>query len=172
MAAPVTKLRTLIGGELAGEYFFRTTWLVQAAREDVFELLWDAEGWPQWWRGVESVEKLEQGDSEGVGSLSRYRWRSRLPYNLEFLMRISRVERPYLLAGEARGELEGTGLWRLFQEGETCAVVYDWKVRTTRPWMNLLAPLARPLFRWNHDVVMAWGQEGLARRLAAPKLAG
>jgi hypothetical protein len=31
--------------------------------------------------------------------------------------------------------------------------------------MNLLAPIARPLFKWNHDVVMHWGGEGLARRL-------
>lgn len=33
--------------------------------------------------------------------------------------------------------------------------------------MNLLAPLARPLFAWNHDVVMAWGLAGLLRLLAA-----
>jgi len=31
--------------------------------------------------------------------------------------------------------------------------------------MNYLAPIARPLFKWNHDVVMGWGSEGLARRL-------
>ena len=27
----------------------------------------------------------------------------------------------------------------------------------------MLAPLARPIFAWNHDVVMAWGGEGLAQ---------
>ena len=31
--------------------------------------------------------------------------------------------------------------------------------------MNLLAPLARPAFNWNHDVTMRWGAEGLARLL-------
>ncbi|HKQ32652.1 MAG TPA: polyketide cyclase, partial [Thermodesulfobacteriota bacterium] len=44
---------------------------------------------------------------------------------------------------------------------------YDWQVETTKPWMNLIAPLARPIFKWNHDVVMKWGAEGLARRLGA-----
>jgi hypothetical protein len=44
---------------------------------------------------------------------------------------------------------------------------YDWNVRTTKSWMNLLAPLARPLFQWNHKVVMQQGAEGLARRLNA-----
>ena len=33
--------------------------------------------------------------------------------------------------------------------------------------MNLLAPLARPIFEWNHDVVMRRGAEGLARLLGA-----
>jgi hypothetical protein len=37
--------------------------------------------------------------------------------------------------------------------------------------MNLLAPLARPVFAWNHDVVMRWGAEGLAKLLRAPLLA-
>ena len=33
--------------------------------------------------------------------------------------------------------------------------------------MNLLAPLGRPIFAWNHDWVMKHGGEGLARLLGA-----
>jgi hypothetical protein len=33
--------------------------------------------------------------------------------------------------------------------------------------MNLLSPVARPVFRWNHDYVMRTGGEGLARLLGA-----
>jgi hypothetical protein len=43
-------------------------------------------------------------------------------------------------------------------------------VRTTKRWMNLLAPFARPVFEYNHDVVMRWGGEGLARRLSCTLL--
>ncbi|OUC07939.1 polyketide cyclase, partial [Litorilinea aerophila] len=39
-----------------------------------------------------------------------------------------------------------------------------------RRWMNLLAPLARPIFAWNHDIIMAWGGQGLARLLGAQLL--
>ena len=49
-------------------------------------------------------------------------------------------------------------------------VRYDWNVVTTKPWMNLLAPVARPLFKWNHDAVMNWGAEGLARRLGVERM--
>jgi hypothetical protein len=40
-------------------------------------------------------------------------------------------------------------------------------VRTTRPWMNLLAPIARPVFTWNSRGVMLQAGEGLARFLGA-----
>jgi hypothetical protein len=69
------------------------------------------------------------------------------------------------------GELEGTGRWRLFEQDGVTAVLYEWNVRTTRRWMNLLAPVARPVFEYNHDVVMRWGGEGLARRLGVELLA-
>jgi hypothetical protein len=148
-------------------YRFLTTWLLEAAREPVFQEIWDYERWPSWWRGVQSAITLEKGDDEGVGSLARYVWKSRLPYRLEFEMRTTRVERPHLMEGSAEGELAGTGRWRLFEESGLTAVVYEWDVRTTAPWMNVLAPVARPAFAWNHDAVMRWGGEGLARRLGA-----
>jgi hypothetical protein len=36
--------------------------------------------------------------------------------------------------------------------------------------MNLLAPVARPFFSWNHDVVMGWGGKGLAQQLGVELL--
>jgi uncharacterized protein YndB with AHSA1/START domain len=152
-------------------YRFLTTWLIEAPRPEVFQAIWDSERWPSWWRGVESVVTLEEGDEEGVGSVGRYVWKSRLPYRLEFDMRITRVERPALMEGAAAGELAGTGRWRLFEDGGVTAVTYEWDVRTTAPWMNLVAPLARPVFAWNHDAVMRWGGEGIARLLGARLLA-
>jgi hypothetical protein len=152
------------------EYAFLTAWRVSAARAEVFEVLHESERWPEWWRGVERVVKLEDGDSEGRGSLGHYTWRSVLPYRLEFEMRITRVERPHLMEGEAVGELAGTGSWRLYEDEGATAVLFEWRVRTTRRWMNALAPLAGPVFKWNHDWVMRQGGRGLARRLGAELL--
>jgi hypothetical protein len=144
---------------------------VEAPRERAWEVIEDTVGWPQWWRGVVRVDELEPGDADRVGSRYLIEWRSRLPYPLEFEFTVDRVDRPRLMEGRAAGELAGTGRWRLFEEDGVTAVLYEWNVSTTKPWMNRLGPVARPVFAWNHDVVMRWGGEGLARRLGARLLA-
>jgi hypothetical protein len=136
------------------EYEFLTTWCLDAPIERVFDVLRDSRGYPRWWKGVKSVVALADGDPEGVGEASRFTWRSVLPYELSFDSR----------------ELEGTGVWRLY-EGSGTAAVYEWRVHTTRAWMNVLAPLARPAFAWNHDIVMRQGADGIARELGARLIA-
>jgi uncharacterized protein YndB with AHSA1/START domain len=151
-------------------YEFLTTWCVDAPIEAVFDLLHDAQGYPRWWKGVTGVEVRRPGDAIGVGEIDHFTWRSVLPYSLGFDMRVTRVERPHVIQGHASGELEGTGTWRLY-EGDGVAIVYDWRVRTTKLWMNLFGPLARPAFAWNHDYVMRQGGRGLAAELGASLLA-
>jgi hypothetical protein len=155
---------------VVSDYRFLTTWMIDASGEDVWNAIYHPEGWPAWWRGVQSVEKLEEGDENGVGGLYRHRWKSVLPYTVGFEIRTTRVELPTLIEGEAEGELAGTGRWRFFH-GDATVVTYEWIVRTTKPWMNALAPVARPFFEWNHDIVMRRGGEGLARHLGARLLA-
>ena len=153
------------------DYRFLTTWLLEAPRAEVFQAIWDSERWPSWWRGVRRAELLEPGAADGVGRLWDFTWRSRLPYDLTFRLRVTRVERPWLLEGDADGELIGVGRWRLYRGAAGTAVVYEWNVRTARAWMNRLAPVARPAFAWNHDAVMRQGGERLARRLGASLIA-
>jgi Polyketide cyclase / dehydrase and lipid transport len=165
------RLRTLRTFEVVmADYSFVTRWRFRAPLAQVWDLVYHSEAWPEWWRGVERVERIEPGDAEGIGSLQRYTWKSKLPYRLAFDMRLTRVEPMSLIEGEAVGELSGTGRWQLAEDGDVTDVRYDWNVSTTKPWMNLLAPVARPLFKWNHDVVMNWGADGLARKLGVERL--
>jgi hypothetical protein len=152
-------------------YRFLTTWLLETSRVSAWEVLEDPVSWPEWWRGVQRVEELDGGDADRVGSSYRIAWRSRIPYELEFVFTVSKVDAPCCMEGNAVGDLEGHGRWLLFERDGVTAVVYDWNVSTSKRWMNLLAPVARPIFDYNHDVVMRWGGEGLARRLGAPLLA-
>jgi uncharacterized protein YndB with AHSA1/START domain len=149
------------------EYHFVSTWQIQAPIEQVWEEISHSERWPSWWKYVVAVDELEPGAADGVGKRQRMLFRTRLPYTLGFEVRVTRVQPPTDLEAEATGELEGTGRWTLAPaDGGTLVRIY-WDIRTTKRWMNLLAPVARPAFNWNHDELMREGGEGLARRLGA-----
>jgi hypothetical protein len=147
------------------QYALVTHWHLAAPIDRVWDALYRVEDWPLWWCYVKSVVDLVKGDANGVGAVRRFTWTSRLPYSLTFEMRSSVVERPTFMEGIASGELSGRGRWQLAEEGATTRVSYEWTVETTRPWMNLLAPLLAPAFRWNHGQVMAEGGRGLSRHL-------
>lgn len=156
-----------MGVDAGNHYHLTTLWRFDAPLETVWDAIIHPEAWPNWWNGAECVVCLDDGDDSGVGARQRYTWKSVLPYRLTFVSRVTRVEPMCLLEGWVEGELEGVGCWHFGREGGLTTVRYEWRVRTTPRWMNLLAPLAKPLFRWNHDALMRAGAIGLARYVNA-----
>ncbi|MDT4969292.1 MAG: hypothetical protein QOJ64_4029 [Acidobacteriota bacterium] len=153
------------------KYEFVTIWRFKSPLEPVWDLIYHSDRWPEWWKGVERVSLVKKGDENDIGSVYSYTWKSRLPYRLTFDMQLRRVEPMRLIEGVALGELSGKGLWQLSSDGEITTARYDWQVETTKRWMNLLTPIARPVFKWNHNVVMNWGSESLAKILGIESLA-
>lgn len=150
----------------ARQFHLVTTWRLDASVSAVWRALSKPEHWPSWWRAVVRVETLAGGDALGIGALRRMTWRTALPYTLTFDMRTTRIEPLHLIEGRAEGELNGLGRWTLARDGTGTRVRYDWIVAVEKPWMRVMAPLLRPVFAWNHNKVMAWGEEDLARKLA------
>jgi hypothetical protein len=149
------------------EYHFLTIWKLDAPRAAVCKAIEDSLAWPEWWQGVEQVEELAGGDANGIGSIRRYTWKGRLPYRLTFDVQVTQMELQTMVEGVASGDVEGMGRWTFATEGEFTVARYEWNVRPTPRWMRLLSPLASPLFRWNHDILMRQGGEGLAQCLNA-----
>jgi uncharacterized protein YndB with AHSA1/START domain len=154
------------GRRQMADYSFVTVWRLDAPIDRVYEAIRDSLAWPTWWDAVKAVEEREAGDaSTGIGSVRRYTFKGSLPYTLSFDLHAEVVEPPHRLAGRAAGELAGTGVWTLTEADGRTVVRYDWNVRTTRWWMNLLAPLAGGVFKANHDVVMRSGARGICALL-------
>ena len=149
------------------DYRFTTIWKVEAACAPVFDVILDSCNWPRWWAGVESVEELAAGNPDGTGNVRRYVWKGYLPYRLCFSARSTCIVPPREIGAEVSGDVEGSGRWLFTSEGGTTTVRYQWHVRTEKWWMNLLAPLAKPVFRHNHHLLMERGARGLATVLAA-----
>ena len=76
-----------------------------------------------------------------------------------------------LVGLDGRGGAEHSRHVKTSFAGNGTAVVFDWRVRTTRRWMSALGVIARPALVWNHDRVMAAGGVGLARELGVQLLA-
>ena len=102
----------------------------------------------------------------GVGAKAERSVRGRLPYTLRYQTTTTGVDPPRKLAYEASGDLVGQGRFVLSEQGEWTEVVFYWDVQTSGFWMNLLAPVLRWLFAWNHNQVMAQGERGLTNWLA------
>lgn len=148
-------------------YRLVSCWHIAAPLPLVFDNIADSLCWPQWWYGVESVSELFAGDAQGVGSLRRYVWQGHLPYRLCFDARATRIEKPAVLEAVVSGDLEGDGRWEFAHEAGVTMIRHEWRVRSTRPWMNILAPLVRPLLVRNHRRLMRYGAQGLAYKLQA-----
>lgn len=148
------------------EFHLVTQWAIDAPVEDVWRELSTPEAWPEWWPSVKRVSLLREGDERGVGAVRRLEWVTALPYELAFDMETVKVEPPSVIEGRASGELEGVGRWTLQSDGPRCRVRYDWIVKVTKPWMIRLSFILKPVFRWNHGIVMERGRRGLVYRLA------
>jgi hypothetical protein len=140
-------------------------WHLDAPVDRVWDELMAPGRWPDWWRAVKKVETISDGDANGIGAVRRFTWGTALPYTLSFNMTATRIEPMTLIEGRAQGELDGVGRWTISPEGGGTHARYDWIVEITNPWQVALAPILRPVFAWNHHIVMGWGLEGLTSRL-------
>jgi Polyketide cyclase / dehydrase and lipid transport len=140
-------------------------WHLDLPVEPVWQALNHPEQWPGWWRAVKRVEAIAEGDATGLGAVRRFTWGTALPYQIDLELTVSRVETMRVLEARVRGELDGIGRWTIAPEGTRTHVRYDWEIVLTKPWQRACAPLLRPVFGWNHRVVMGWGYEGLCKHL-------
>lgn len=143
-------------------YSFVTTWRLAAPIDKV----WEALSVPEvWWPSLLSSVLLTPPGENGVGARYERVTRGRLPYSLHYILTITHSDRPHAMSYDSEGGLVGKGRHVLREADGVTEVVFTWDVATTGFGMNLLAPLLKPLFAWNHGYVMAEGERALARYL-------
>ncbi len=146
-------------------YHFVSKWTFKAPLPAVWDAIFDSDQWPEWWKYVEKVTTVEKGDAQEIGTVKIFEWSTKFFYTIHFHSRLIENEYGKRLKGEAWGELEGTGLWTFEEHDGLTTATYHWDVSTTKPWMNFMAPILKPLFKFNHDIVMKDGEVGLRKRL-------
>jgi quercetin dioxygenase-like cupin family protein/uncharacterized protein YndB with AHSA1/START domain len=142
-----------------GEYVFVDEWDVAAPREAVFDLIADARTYPSWWRPV--YIDVESDGEPRLGAVSQQHFKGRLPYHLRTSSTVTVYDPPHRVGAEVVGDLRGRGLWTLTPTETGTRVRFDWSVFADKPLLQVLTPVLRPVFRWNHAWAIARAQEGL-----------
>lgn len=148
------------------EYHFLDEWKILGKLEEVSDILGEAADYPRWWPSTYlEVKVLDKGDKEQVGQRGKIRAQGWLPYRIRFDYRVTESRKPHGFSLEAKGDLDGTGIWRLSQDGEWVRISYDWTVRADKPILRLFSFLLKPVFRSNHNWTMKMGERSLQREL-------
>ena len=132
-------------------YHFITHWKIRGPIGVVYGILKDGPRYADWWRPA--YVRSEAAGPNKVRSLVR----AKLPYTLEFITEGVKEDPPHSFTLRSTGELAGTGVWSLCQEGTWTSVEFVWDVSTEKKWIRRLTPLLRPFFSWNHNWVMKQG---------------
>jgi uncharacterized protein YndB with AHSA1/START domain len=149
-------------------YEFVDHWYIKAPIDVVYRHVSDASTYPQWWPVYPQVDILQRGDDSGVGGRARLVVKSALSYQLTLEVETVTATPPTYLKTIARGQLEGTGIWQFEETGGVTHALFTWIVDSHHPLLNLVEPIAKPLFRWSHDDASAKGHRGLKHLLEQP----
>jgi hypothetical protein len=135
-----------------------------SSREAVWAALMASEEWPSWWRWLKRIDVVrEAASADGVGAIYRNHIGSPTGYAFAFESAVAEVDHLRRIDLTLTGEIVGRIRYLLSDgpSGET-RISYAQPVETPKWWMNLLAPIARPGFTWNHDRLMTDFGKGLA----------
>lgn len=140
-------------------YRFSDTWSLPVPPATVFHTLLDIGEYPSWWSDVRAVTEVNPETAEII-------CRSLLPYQLRLHARRGEQDEPAgRLRLELTGDLEGYVGCVVEQRTSGTRLRIAQEVRVRKWLLRRLSPVARPLLRANHAVMMRRGERGLRAHL-------
>lgn len=145
----------------SNRYRFRSVWRFDVQPEVAFRALRETEDYVAWWPEIKETRRLDEDRVEA-------RIRSVLPYDLTMVLERTRDDAEAgVLEARMTGDLEGFSRWVIRPDGRGGTVLlFEEEAVPQKPLMRRLAPIARPLFRWNHALMMRSAERGLRAYLA------
>jgi Polyketide cyclase / dehydrase and lipid transport len=149
---------------MPAEYRFLDRWVVPHEIDAVYEVVGDPLRYPEWWSDVFVSAQGDPGPPQ-VGNRTTVLARGFLPYHLRFSLETTEAERPRRILSRLVGDFEGSGEWRLHEDGSATVCELDWRPIVNKAGVRQLTPVLRPLFRANHNWTMKRGQQHILERL-------
>lgn len=150
---------------MSSHFRFVSTHHLEVPPDAVFEVLRDAERWPQWWPQIRSITRYD--DTHGRAEI-----RSALPLTLRVELTSERADRESgVLRATLTGDLVGWSQFVVRADGASATWLdYSQEVdlRVPGPAGRLArSPLVRPLLVANHAFMIRSGMRGLLRAATA-----
>lgn len=139
-------------------YRFTHSCRVPARPEQVHPILVDLEHYPAWWPQVRAVASLGPDTALVV-------CRSVLPYDLELVLDAVSRE-PNRLEVAISGPIDGFAKWSLTDEQGGTRLDYEQQVEA-RGALGWASYAVKPVFRWNHAVMMRGFDRGIVEAVLA-----
>lgn len=146
-------------------YTFCSIWKLPASKQEVWHALTEQPfNWQDWWPELNDVHdmKLAKGLT---GTTFSCTWQAPMGYRLKSDVTIGTIVNDEKVILHSEGDVRGSVTCQLSEVAGQTNIRIDWQVMTTKAWMNYLAPLLKPLFVYNHHVVMRSGERGLRNYL-------
>lgn len=144
-----------------------TEWSFDAPAEAIWAILSDAERYPSWWPGFESVRTVS--GSGGIGTISEHVVAAGGGLRLRFRMTVEDRRDPEFVRMAVTGDSEGVTEWHVRRLDErVTSVTHVWDIELRRPFLRLSAglPGAGMFFHRRHRATMAKGRQNLERLLS------
>jgi hypothetical protein len=147
------------------DYRFVDRWRVRGSAAEVTDILAAVTDFPRWWWSVYiEVTRDEPGDERGVGQAGSMHARGWMPFTLRSDYRI-RESSGSRVATDVQGDLTGSGVWDIEQDGEWVDITGTWNLRSDKPLLRYLSPVFKPVLRSNHTWIMRQGERSLQLEL-------
>jgi hypothetical protein len=142
-------------------YRFRSGWSIDVPADVVYTALERFEDYPGWWPEIRRLRLVGEEACEVT-------CRSVLPYDLTFVLQPSRRDPGAgVLEASMTGDLEGFSRWTISRRPTGSHLLFEEEVQVNKRSLRMLAPIARPVFRGNHSIMMKHARTGLATHLAS-----
>ena len=150
---------------MAAQYHFLSEYTLRGDVEALWAALADVPAWPAWWSWLKKVELLRPATGpDGLGASYRNTVRAPAGYGFVYTTEITDVERLRRIDVLSSGDIAGRGRFLIVPTANgDLDLSFPWLVSTPKRWMTAIAPLARPMFNWNHDRMMSAFGAGIAK---------
>ena len=147
-------------------YRFEEEWMFEAPVEKVWDQMVHVDEWPEWWKGLEVSDSVDDLPVIMAGKRYRTRWKGPFPYRLEVHAVIKNASPHASISADIHGDIKGICTCHIEKNQLGTRVLFSLDVRTAAPWMTLLSPFLKGYFSKNHNRLMAKGMQGFTQHLA------